>query len=283
MTGTRTDGVARGPATTLTPRHATARHPRSSAGGDESGGVLTALPGGLLGVRHGRPPARVVALHGWRRTHADFEQVLAGMDAVAPDLPGFGASGPPAAAWGADGYAGAVAPLCTEDGPVVVVGHSFGGKVATALAATRPDLVSALVLTGAPLLRSGGERPPRPSLGHRAARWLHRAGVLPEARMEAMRQRHGSEDYRAAQGVMRDVLVRSIAEMDDGTYRRALARVTCPVELVWGELDRAAPPAVAEEAAGLLAHATVTVLPGVGHLVPTEAPDALRTAIGRHR
>jgi pimeloyl-ACP methyl ester carboxylesterase len=245
--------------------------------------VLTALPGGLLGARHGRPPARVVALHGWRRTHADFGEVLAGLDAVAPDLPGFGASAPPGGVWGCEDYAGAVAPLCAEDGPVVLVGHSFGGKVATALAAHRPDLVSALVLTGAPLLRAAGGAAPRPALGLRLARLLHRVGLLADGRMEAMRQRHGSEDYRAAQGVMRGVLVRSIGEMDDGTYRRALARVTCPVELVWGELDRAAPPAVAEESAELLAHATVTVLPGVGHLVPTEAPAALRAAIDRQR
>jgi len=31
-------------------------------------------------------------------------------------------------------------------GPVTVVGHSFGGAIALTLAATRPDLVAALVL-----------------------------------------------------------------------------------------------------------------------------------------
>jgi pimeloyl-ACP methyl ester carboxylesterase len=245
--------------------------------------VLSALPGGLFGARHGDPPAGVVALHGWRRTHTDFDAVLAGYPAAAPDLPGFGATPAPPAAWGSADYAAAVLPLCQEGPPVVLVGHSFGGKVAVALAAAHPDRVAALVLTGAPLLRPAGQPRPRPSLAHRVARGLHRAGLLSDARMEARRQAGGSDDYRAAVGVMRDVLVRSIAEMDDGTYRRELGGLTCPVELVWGERDTAAPPAVAHEAATLVGGATVTVVPGVGHHLPTEAPDALRAAIDRHR
>jgi pimeloyl-ACP methyl ester carboxylesterase len=143
--------------------------------------------------------------------------------------------------------------------------------------------VKALVLTGAPLLRPIGQGRPAPSVAHRLTRVLNRVGVVSDARMEARRRRTGSDDYRAATGVMRDVLVRSITEMDDGTYARALPRISCPVELVWGERDAAATPAVAEEAASLLPLASVTILPGVGHLTPTEAPDALRAAIERVR
>jgi len=245
--------------------------------------VLSALAGGrLLGARHGAPPARVVALHGWRRTHTDFDTVLAGLDAVAPDLPGFGATPPPEAAWCALDYAEAVLPVCEEGPPVVLLGHSFGGRVAVVLAAAHPERVAALVLTGTPLVRPPGKRAPRSPLGYRLARRLNRLGLLSDARLDARRRKAGSEDYRQAVGVMRDVLVRAIAETDDGTYRRALAAVRCPVELVWGERDGAAPPAVATEAAALTGDARVTILPGVGHLTPTEAPAALRAAVERH-
>src|SRR6185437_15511916 len=52
------------------------------------------------------------------------------------------------APWSIDANVGALAGLldAEADGPVVVVGHSFGGAVALNLAAARPDLVSALVL-----------------------------------------------------------------------------------------------------------------------------------------
>ena len=247
--------------------------------------MLTSLAGGrLLGARYGAAPARVVALHGWRRTHADFADVLAGLDAVAPDLPGFGATAPPDTRWGAAEYAGAVAAVVADESPpLVIVGHSFGGRVATMLAANRPELVSALVLSGVPLAPPRGSPAPRPPWRYRAAKTLARTGIVRPERLERSRQRHGSEDYRTATGVMRDVLVTVIAETNDGTYMKALAQTTCPVELVWGERDAVAPPSVAMEAASALPHARLTVVPGIGHLTRLEAPAALREAIERYR
>jgi pimeloyl-ACP methyl ester carboxylesterase len=202
-----------------------------------------------------------------------------GLSAVALDLPGFGATPPPPEVWGSVDYAAAITPVLAElQVPAVVVGHSFGGRVAVNLAAAQPGLVRALVLTGVPFWRraSGNRRPP---LGYRVGRSLHRRGLVGESRMEALRQRYGSADYRAATGVMRQVLVRTVNE----TYDEQLRSVSCPVELVWGDDDAEAPLSVAETAAGLLARPRLTVCRGAGHLVPLTAPDALRLAIERHR
>jgi pimeloyl-ACP methyl ester carboxylesterase len=196
--------------------------------------------------------------------------------AVALDLPGFGATAPPPAAWGAADYADCVAAVIDEMAvPVVVVGHSFGGRVAVHLAASRPELVRGLVLTGVPLLRV---RPPRrPARGYRLVRRLHRAGLVGEDRMEAARQRYGSADYRAVQGVMRQVHVTAVAE----TYEDQLAAIGCPVSLVWGDDDAEVPLAVAEAAAAQLAVAELTVCPGAGHLTPLTVPGVLRAAVER--
>ena len=223
----------------------------------------------------------MVALHGWRRSHADFGAVLPGLDAVAPDLPGFGDAAPPPDAWGATAYAETVRPLCEEGEPVVLLGHSFGGKVALMLAAAHPERVRALVLTGTPLWLAAGARSARPSVAFRTARRLNTIGLLSDERMEQRRHKSGSEDYRQATGVMRDILVRSIAEVADGTYRQPFASLVCPVELVWGEDDTAAPVAAAREAAVLIPTAHLTVLPGVGHMTPAVAPIALRAALER--
>ncbi|HVF75218.1 MAG TPA: alpha/beta hydrolase [Acidimicrobiales bacterium] len=238
--------------------------------------MLKAFAGGrLFGSLHGTPPPRVLALHGWGRTSRDFDGVLAGCDAVALDLPGFGATPPPPEPWGAAAYASAVAEVVDE--PVVVVGHSFGGRVAVHLAASRPELVRALVLTGVPLLRPPGAVRRKPAWQFRLGRALHRRGLVGDARMETLRGRYGSADYRAAQGIMRAVHVVAVNE----TYEEQLRALRCPVELVWGEGDTDVPLSVATAAASLLADATVTVLPGVGHLVPTAAPADLRAAITR--
>ena len=234
--------------------------------------------GRFFGDTFGDGPPAVLALHGWRRTHRDFAGVFEGVDAIAVDLPGFGSTPEPAEAWGSAEYAAALDPLLDELSlPVVVLGHSFGGRVAVHLAARRPDAVKALVLTGVPLRRVRGGR--KPAFAYRVARSLHRRKLLSDGRMDELRERYGSEDYRAAKGVMRDVFVRVVNE----TYEDELRRITCPVELVWGDDDTAAPLAAAKWAADILRDAKLTVRQGAGHLTPLTVPDELRAAVERQR
>jgi pimeloyl-ACP methyl ester carboxylesterase len=238
---------------------------------------LKAFAGGrLFGERMGPGRPVLLALHGWGRDRSDFASPLSGLDAVAIDLPGFGASPPPPAAWGAHEYAEAILPVLDEfAGPAVVLGHSFGGRVAVCLAADHPDRVRALVLTGVPLLRPGGGR--RPPMKYRAIRSLHRAGLISEARMERVRSRYGSRDYRAASGVMRSVLVRAVNE----DYERELAAIRCPVELVWGQADEEAPLAIAKQTAEMVPRARLTILAGRDHFTAL-ADGQLRAAVDKH-
>jgi pimeloyl-ACP methyl ester carboxylesterase len=194
------------------------------------------------------------------------------------DLPGFGASPPPEHGISAAGYAELIAPLLDEFAtPPVVVGHSFGGRVAVCLASALPEKVGKLVLTGSPLVRLAPAR--KPSLGYRVLRSLNRLHVLSDERMEEIRRSRGSPDYRAATGVMREVLVRVIGE----SYEPELRRLRSRVYLLWGGQDREVPVAVAEAALRAIreggGNAELEVLPGVGHLLPLEAPDDLRRVV----
>jgi pimeloyl-ACP methyl ester carboxylesterase len=76
---------------------------------------------------------------------------------------------------------------------------------------------------------------------------------------------------------MRGVLVRAISDV----YLPLLSGITMRVELVWGENDSAASTQGARAAIEVLADANLCVLPGVGHMVPLEAPAELRAALGR--
>jgi len=67
-------------------------------------------------------------------------------------------------------------------------------------------------------------------------------------------------------------------------YRAAIEGVRCPVELVWGDDDTAAPLAGAEALAERFGErARLTVLSGAGHLTPISAPDDLGAALDRMR
>ncbi|BBX06573.1 alpha/beta fold hydrolase [Mycolicibacterium aichiense] len=102
--------------------------------------------------RFGPPgPIRILAIHGLtghgRRWRALSENHLPEYAMAAPDLIGHGRSSW-SAPWTIDANVAALANLVHNDadGPVLVVGHSFGGAIALNLAAAYPDLVSGLVL-----------------------------------------------------------------------------------------------------------------------------------------
>jgi lipase len=107
-----------------------------------------------------RPP-QILAVHGLtghgRRWQTLATRHLPEFAIVAPDLIGHGRS-TWAAPWSIDANASALAGLLDADGdgPVVVVGHSFGGAVALNLAAARPDLITALVLLDPAVGLDGG-------------------------------------------------------------------------------------------------------------------------------
>ncbi|HWS58224.1 MAG TPA: alpha/beta hydrolase [Actinotalea sp.] len=235
--------------------------------------MLTVVAEDLLADRLGSGDPRVLALHGWGRSGADFARVLAGTDALAIHLPGFGPTPPPPSPWGSVEYADHLAAALAGTGPYLVVGHSFGGRVAVRLAAAHPELVTALVLSGVPLVRA--TPPPRPALSLRVAKRLHAAHLVPASLVERARRTAGSADYRAAEGVMRGVLVRLVGE----DYRDDLVRLTRPVHMVWGADDDAAPLAGARLAAELVPDVRLDVVPGAGHLIEGELERVLTQAV----
>ncbi len=229
---------------------------------------LTALLDGAVLAEKTGPDPRVLALHGWGRTRADWLPAL-GAPALAVDLPGFGASPPPPTGWGSRDYAELLAPLLVEGG-WTVAGHSFGGRVAVQLAAGWPDLVSKVVLTGVPLLRrtTSSSAP----LGFRLAKKANQLGLLSDTKMEEQRRKRGSADYRAAEGVMRATLVRLVNE----DYRDLLPGIQAPVEMVWGAGDTAAPIEMARAARELMPSAALTVSDTSGHLLDDALLQLLR-------
>ena len=242
--------------------------------------MLKTFSGGrLLADQFGISPPSILALHGWARDRQDFSTALADLDALAVDLPGFGLSPPPADAWGTIEYAQCLLPVLQEySSPPIIIGHSFGGRVAVRLASLFPDRVRGLVLTGVPLLRTNSSRSV-PPLAIRAARNLTHKGLLPHSFLERLRNKHGSADYRATEGIMRKIFVRVVNE----NYEQDLQNLRCQVQMVWGAADTETLPEIAHRAAAMIPRVEVTIVPNVGHFLPISAPKQICAAVHRLR
>lgn len=113
------------------------------------------IPGDGIELAFGYWPGRsdpIVALHGLTASHVNFIGIaerLAGRRGIfAPDLRGRGDSDKPQGPYGMAQHARDVAAAMRAMGlsRSVVVGHSMGAFVATALAAQEPELVAGLIL-----------------------------------------------------------------------------------------------------------------------------------------
>jgi pimeloyl-ACP methyl ester carboxylesterase len=170
-------------------------------------------------------------------------------------------------------------------GPAVLAGHSRGGLVATAIAERHPQLAHKLILLCTPWAhtsRRSARRPVEralalPGIGHllwaaatdRARRQAASTAFAPGTSIPA----HVITDLRATG---RRKLLDASRAIDSYLATAPLAqRLTAsrvPVTLVYGQLDaRIAPPP--SQLPG------VTVLPGVGHTPPWEAPELIAELI----
>jgi pimeloyl-ACP methyl ester carboxylesterase len=229
----------------------------------------------------GRP---VVLLHGWGTSSQSLLGVAAGLAAefrvLAVDLPGFGWSDPPPAAWGSAEYAVHVDRLLDETGlgPAAVLGHSFGGRVAIRLAASRPERVVRLVLVAAAGIRRA--RRPRDYARLGVTKLLNGCLRLPVlgrlARPAAARwrERVGSRDYKAA-GRMRPTLVRLVNE----DLAPLLPQIAAPTLILWGDRDEEVGKAAVLTMGSMIRGARLLVFPDAGHFPFQDQPEPFGKAL----
>ncbi len=283
-------------------------------------GHLVELPTGRLHVRTAPATAegadRAVMVHGLGGAATNWTDVMAllrdRVEAVAPDLPGFGWSPPPPDDdYSLRAHVRAVTELIEAGGtgPVHLLGNSLGGTVSTVLAATRPDLVRTLTLVSPalPVLRPRVSNVHLPALavpwaGQRLARRLERFPV--EQRVRAtialcwadpsrVPQRRFDEAMEEAERRARldhdgDAMLRSLRSLMAAYLRpdrwplwRLAARVQAPTLLVYGLKDRLVDPRTAGRAARTFPGARLVVVPDSGHVTQMEHPELVAREVRR--
>jgi pimeloyl-ACP methyl ester carboxylesterase len=215
---------------------------------------------------------------------------------LVPDLPGHGGSTALPAVAGLEPFADRVALVAEREGmlPAPVVGHSLGGMVVLRMALRQPEDVPALVLAAAAGLSVGNIwgrnllsvfsiiRP-----GRLAARYRSRVSRSPLLRRLVFGFVSVADPPGLTDQAVEGFLAAQLLHTDVGSAWRALQAddpreeldaIRCPVLVRWGAEDVQLPLDDAFEYTRRL-RARLRVIPGCGHLLIGERPQACDRAI----
>lgn len=252
--------------------------------------------------RYGHGGAPILLVHGFGTSSFLWRSVaptiaLANRTAFAIDLFGYGESDRP---FDADYGIAAQAEYLDHAltalrlARAAVVGIDLGGAIAMRLAATRPERVEKLVLINPiafddipaddvkSVQRNTGRFALRVSRGVLGA-----APLLQELLTRSVADREHMPDrlvarylapYVGQEGV-NHLLALGRAVDDEDMRDVELGQLDQPTLLVWGDQDPWVGPKLADRLAEAIPGTRLVRLPGVGRLVPEEAPDTLATLI----
>ncbi len=225
----------------------------------------------------------LVFLHGWQRSHRDFDIIAQnfnkiGFSTLLIDLPGFGKSNLPQFAWTIEDYADFLSDFfqkiskssrfLQKNLSYILIGHSFGGRVVIKFAAKYPIMVKKIIL-----IASGGVR--HKSLKIISLKYLSKIGkfflkTLKLSKLsQALQTKFSSPDYLALSGIMKQIFLNVINE----DLILEANKIKCPTLIIWGENDEELPLQDALILGKAISNSSVKILKNAGHFVFLEKPE----------
>lgn len=224
----------------------------------------------------------IILLHGWGISSDKYIETIKQLAALnssfaifAPDLPGFGRSENPPAVWGVDDYSEWLknysAAINVND--FILIGHSFGGRVAIKFAAKYPEKLKALILTGAAGIKHSLTMMQRLFyLAAKAGKMIfdlplldRLEGMAKKLLYKAVRER----DYYEALGIMKEVFKKVTAE-DLTPYLKV---IKIPTLIIWGKNDRSTPLKDGELMHAKIQNSKLEILDDADHRAPYQKPE----------
>lgn len=235
--------------------------------------------------------APIIFLHGWRSEALVWHSIIKNLKLrienyalYALDLPGFGNSEMPKNPFTLHDYAkivkefiGTLNPphFAPQDGaswskqPLtlnpIIIGHSFGARIAIKLAAENPTLIQKLVLVG-----SGGARPWWRHIGMCIAKFI-KPFFIPRF-MQPFREKLyriiGAEDYVATPKLKKTVL-----NILHEPLEPLFPRIQTPTIIIWGEKDAVTPLAYGQKIHRDIHDSHFVIIKNAGHFCFLEQPE----------
>jgi pimeloyl-ACP methyl ester carboxylesterase len=199
-------------------------------------------------------------LHGWGGNLESFRKAMCLADrftVTAVDFYGFGKTPAPPHPVNLDYYVQGVLELIKHYNidDIIVIGHSFGGRVALKLA----DLCGRV--SGIILADSAGLKPRR-GVNYYFKVFCYKCGKF----LKLNQQNAGSNDYRRLSGVMKKTFINIVNE----DLTKTAKRIVVPTLLIWGGEDRETPLYMLKKLNKYIAKSKAVIFEGAGHFAYLE-------------
>lgn len=219
---------------------------------------------------------KFVLLHGWGHSLLNFKPIakmLSDYDCYLIDLPGFGKSPVPETVLSISEYSSIIADFIkgikNKDDKIIVVGHSFGGRVAIDLAANYSGLINRIVLIAGAGLKK------KVRIYKKIPIWsLQKIYSLVSKIFSSFGgniehtyiykkvfNKVASDDYKNTKAIMRDIIKKTIK-----TSSLPLAKkISIPTILIYGENDKTTPPEFGKTFHDAITNSKLFILPVFNH------------------
>jgi len=221
-------------------------------------------------------------LHGWGSNSDRWVPVAEeiskkGFKVIVPDLPGFGKSDALLAPWNTNKYIDFIDQFVKELNIVdfYLLGHSFGGALASKLAVKHVQEVKKLFLVSAACIRT---KTAKKSFFRKIAKiaklfyFLPCYGFIRKAVYKFIIRK---SDYVYVEGIMKQTYLNVVVE--DLSFHLPFIKV--PTVIIWGEKDELTPLEDAHLINEKIKNSKLIVIPGVGHDLNRKQPDILSEKI----
>lgn len=208
----------------------------------------------------------IVILHGWGQDSTTWTKFIdiaqAKFKVLSLDLPGFGTEPLISDAWGIPEYATWVEDKIKQSklSDIVLIGHSFGGRIGSYIAAKNPKWLKKLVLYGAPVIY-------RPSISVQVKKWV--APKLKKLGLGFLKKFMGNKELMEADEKSLGKIFRTIVTFDQTERAK---NISLPTLLLWGKNDTVVPLRIADELKTIIPGSNLEVIPFGDHNIHIHNP-----------
>ena len=233
----------------------------------------------------GQGPA-ILILHGWGGSSDSWIEVQRalsekGYRVIAPDFSGFGKSITPPDPWGIKEYAEIILKFAEKLrlNEFILLGHSFGGRIAIRLAAEHPEKIEKLILCDPAGIK------PKPGIKTTIIFILARIGNTILSPKYLVRFKNFTrnvfysflrkKDYVKANEMMREIIKKVL----DEDLSSDLIEIKNKTLIIWGEKDKMVPLKYAYIFKEKISNSELEIIPRIGHSPHLETPEKLSSII----